>query len=52
MLRGFLRAADMVKFARHQPTAAEAEAAFAAARRFVAETAPAEPAPDGMEAAA
>ena len=52
LLGGFLRAADKVKFARHRPTVEEAESAFAAARRFVRETAPAEPGPDAMEAAA
>ncbi|MHC4128804.1 MAG: hypothetical protein ACYS1E_07560 [Planctomycetota bacterium] len=52
LLGGFLRAADMVKFARHRPTVEEAEVAFAAARRFVGETVPAEPDPGEMEAAA
>jgi hypothetical protein len=51
-LGGFLRAADMVKFARHQPTADEAERAFAGARTFVDETAPTEPDGESMEEAA
>jgi hypothetical protein len=38
VLAGFLRFADMVKFALHRPSAAEGEKAFAAARRFVEET--------------
>jgi hypothetical protein len=52
LLGGFLRAADMVKFARHQPTADEAGHAFAGARAFVDETAPTEPGGDAMEDAA
>jgi hypothetical protein len=40
LLAGFLRAADMVKFARHVPTADECQAAFDAARGFVDQTAP------------
>ena len=36
----FLREADLVKFARHVPAPADAERAFAAAGRFVDETAP------------
>jgi hypothetical protein len=36
----FLRESDLVKFARHVPAAADAERAFAAAQRFVDETAP------------
>ncbi|MHC4769438.1 MAG: hypothetical protein ACYTEI_12095 [Planctomycetota bacterium] len=52
VLGGFLRAADMVKFARHQPTADEAGRAFAGARTFVDETAPAETGPDAVEEAA
>jgi hypothetical protein len=52
LLGGFLRAADMVKFARHQPTADEAERAFSGARAFVDETAPAETGPDAVEEAA
>jgi hypothetical protein len=38
LLAGFLRAADLVKFARHEPKPGEGEAALAAARRFVEET--------------
>jgi hypothetical protein len=52
LLGRFLRAADMVKFARHRPTVEEAGVAFDSARRFVGETAPAEPDPGNMEAAA
>jgi len=52
LLGGFLRAADMVKFARHQPTADEAERAFAGARTFVDETAPPEPDSEAMGEAA
>ena len=52
LLAGFLRAADMVKFARHEPTADESEAAFAAARGFIEQTAPAgATAPQGVEIA-
>lgn len=56
-LGGFLRAADMVKFALHRPTVTESEAALAAAGEFVDRTAPdagpgAEPRPVGREAAA
>ncbi len=40
MLGGFLRAADLVKFALHQPGSHEAAEAMDAARRFVNETAP------------
>jgi hypothetical protein len=39
LLGGFLRESDLVKFARHVPTIADSERAFAAARRFVDETA-------------
>ena len=52
LLGRFLRAADMVKFARHEPTGEEADAAFAAGRGFVEQTAPVATAPDGVEAAA
>ena len=41
LLAGFLVAADMVKFALHEPSIAESEAALAAARRFVEQTTPA-----------
>jgi hypothetical protein len=41
LLAGFLRAADMVKFARHEPAVEECETAFAAARGFIEQTAPA-----------
>ena len=41
LLTGFLRAADMVKFALHEPSASESDAALAAARGFVEETTPA-----------
>lgn len=40
LLAGFLRAADMVKFARHEPASDEAEGALASAEQFVNETAP------------
>lgn len=49
LLEHFLRAADMVKFARYDPSVGEADDAMAAARGFVTETAPAAPA---VEAAA
>lgn len=39
LLGDFLTESDMVKFARHVPTIADSERAFAAARRFVDETA-------------
>lgn len=39
MLTGFLRAADMVKFALHRPPVSEGDEAMAAARSFVRETA-------------
>ncbi len=41
LLAGFLRAADLVKFARHVPAAGDALEALAAARRFVEQTVPA-----------
>jgi hypothetical protein len=44
LLAEFLRAADLVKFARHVPTTDECRAAFDAARGFVEQTAPS-PAP-------
>ncbi|MBT8484085.1 MAG: hypothetical protein KJO43_00810 [Phycisphaerae bacterium] len=40
LLASFLRAADLVKFARHEPTATESVSAFASARSFVDETTP------------
>ena len=40
LLAGFLRVADMVKFALHEPTVNESDVALAAARRFVDETTP------------
>ena len=40
LLAEFLSQADLVKFARHFPTLSDAEAAYAAARRFVEETRP------------
>ena len=40
LLTGFLRAADMVKFALHEPSMSECGLALAAARRFVEETVP------------
>jgi len=40
LLTGFLRAADMVKFALHEPSVSECGLALAAARRFVEETVP------------
>jgi hypothetical protein len=43
LLGQFLGEADLVKFARHQPAAADAERAFAAAGEFVRATAPEEP---------
>ncbi len=39
-LRDFLAQSDLVKFAKYQPSRAEADAAFEAALRFVKETAP------------
>jgi len=42
-LAGFLRAADMVKFAKHEPLPQEGNAALLGARQFVAETRPQEP---------
>lgn len=45
LLTTFLRAADMVKFARFEPAPDEAHAALDAARGFVVETTPSEPAP-------
>jgi len=39
LLADFLAEADLVKFARHVPAVADAERAFAAAERVVAETA-------------
>jgi hypothetical protein len=59
LLAGFLRAADMVKFARREPAIEECRAAFASARGFIDQTAPApglarpaEPHDDGTEDAA
>jgi len=50
LLTGFLRAADMVKFARFKPRSEEAQAALDAARGFVRETATAvEPADGGTQ---
>ncbi len=43
LLAGFLRAADMVKFALHEPSASESDGALAAARGFVEETTPVGP---------
>lgn len=43
LLGQFLGEADLVKFARHHPTPADAERAFAAGRDFVRSTAPEEP---------
>jgi hypothetical protein len=40
LLRGFLRAADMVKFALHEPSVDESRRAFEAARGFVEQTVP------------
>jgi hypothetical protein len=51
-LGGFLRSADMVKFAKYQPTADEAQHAFTGARSFVDETAPAQQEGEAMEEAA
>lgn len=52
LLSEFLTAADMVKFARHEPSIAEADAAMSAARGFVEQTIPAPSAesPDGSAA--
>jgi hypothetical protein len=55
LLRSFLHAADLVKFARHEPTVTEAGEALAGARAFVDQTAPTEVADGtapGREAAA
>ena len=49
LLSDFLRAADMVKFALHEPSATESGLAMTAARGFVEQTADA---PDPMETAA
>ncbi|MBX3028441.1 hypothetical protein KF840_26405 [bacterium] len=43
LLGHFLGEADLVKFARHHPTAGDAERAFAAGRDFVRSTVPEEP---------
>jgi hypothetical protein len=51
LLTGFLRAADMVKFALHRPPRDESEEALVTARMFVQETTPA-PAPPHSEVAA
>jgi hypothetical protein len=40
LLASFLRAADMVKFARHEPAIEDGEHAFDAAGSFVDETTP------------
>ena len=40
LLRGFLRAADMVKFALHEPSIDESRTAFGAAGGFIRQTAP------------
>ncbi|MFN8543572.1 MAG: hypothetical protein U0807_05135 [Candidatus Binatia bacterium] len=45
LLGAFLQESDLVKFARHVPTLADAERAMAAARRVVEETIPREEAP-------
>jgi len=45
LLATFLRAADMVKFARHLPSVSECEEALASARGFVEQTRPAATAP-------
>ena len=50
LLARFLRAADLVKFARHEPSVDESREALAAARRFVEETVPA-PAREAREEA-
>ncbi len=50
LLRDFLTESDLVKFAKHLPTIADSERAWAAARRFVAETA-ADSAPEDQRAA-
>jgi len=50
LLADFLGESDLVKFARHLPTLADAERAFQAAQRFVDETA-AVPAPEDRRAA-
>ncbi len=52
LLADFLRAADMVKFALHEPSATESGLAMMAARSFVAETAETADANDIMESAA
>ena len=46
LLTGFLRAADLVKFALHEPSVSESGLALTAARRFVEETVPAPPGAD------
>ncbi len=53
LLGDFLTESDLVKFARHVPTIADSERAYAAAKRFVDETAPGlMPAPSGEESRA
>jgi hypothetical protein len=52
LLGAFLRAADMVKFARHQPEAREIERAFDTARDFVEQTAAPTQADTGLVEAA
>jgi len=42
LLRDFLNQCDLVKFARYRATKEEADSVYAAARRFVDETAPAD----------
>ncbi|MFQ5490188.1 MAG: hypothetical protein ACE5GE_05645, partial [Phycisphaerae bacterium] len=50
MLRAFLTACDLVKFARHEPAGAEIDGSIDAARRFIRETIPVGSAPDGAPA--
>ena len=46
LLKGFLNACDMVKFAKYAPTRAEAESVYDTAKRFIEETARALSAPE------
>jgi len=51
LLSDFLRAADMVKFARFEPTDTDCREALASARSFVEQTVLREPAPDARHSA-
>jgi len=51
LLGDFLTESDLVKFAKHLPTIADSDRAYAAARRFVEETAVSVTPPEGQRAA-